>query len=336
MAKVMAKLALAILSRSLFGIAPSPGKADAVCEAIADLSEILMGEMGQPVRLPDWLPLAAKRRKGQAVWVLNVLAEEIVGRWQPVGDSRRGTFAQLLLSGPEDRVSNTRARRSARDEILTMLHAGLETTAAALTWLWYRVANHPVVQARLIWEVDTVLGRRPPAFADVPLLAYTGRVIRETLRLHVPTWTLFPRQTVREVALGGYLLSPGSWVFIFPYALHRDPRWFADPEAFDPERFAPGGRERIPAYAYLPFGGGPHLCLGQRFALTTITLVAVTILQRFRVELAPGQGIPESEPFLALRPKGGLWLRFVRRTPPRSRSPVEECASEVSRTSRDR
>jgi cytochrome P450 len=207
-----------------------------------------------------------------------------------------------------------------RDEVLSLLHAGQETTAAALSWLWYRVAQHTAVQARMMQEIDKVLGGRPATLADVPSLVYTGWVLREVLRLHGPTWTLFPRQAIREVRIGGYLLPRGSWVFIYPYALHRDSRWFAEPEEFDPERFAPGRVEHIPPGAYIPFGAGAHVCLGRRFALTTMTLIAATVLQGFHLALAPGQATPEPEPYLALRPKGGVRIALAHRSSPKARS----------------
>lgn len=311
-ARAMAELVLEVLTQTLFGVELTTGEVDGVCDAVTVLSELLVQEMGLPFPLPDWFPSPGKRRKRMAIHVLDVFCRKLFESRRCAGEHQRDLLTALLSPGREGEASHQQAERQARDEAMTLLHAGQETTATGLAWAWYRVAKHPDVQARLVREIDTVLGGRTPRFSDVPLLPYTGMVIQEVLRLHVPTWILFPRQAVREVRIGGYRLPRGSWVFIFPFALHRDPRWFAEPERFAPERFAPGRAEQIPPCAYLPFGAGPHVCLGQRLARTVMTLIVATVLQRFRLTLAAGQGVPEPEPFLALRPKGGIRIALAR------------------------
>jgi cytochrome P450 len=313
-AQAMGHLILEILSRTLFDVELASDQVAAACEAISTLSEVLVQEMGQPLRLPGWLSLPGLRRKRQAIRLLDNLLGGLIRERRAAGPGHGDLLSRLLWHRDAGDIGRALTDRQARDEAMTLLHAGLETTAAGLAWVWYLVAKHPEVEARLVQEVDAILGERPATSQDVPLLCYTGMVVKESLRLYVPTWILFPRQALREVEVGGYVFPRGSWVIIFPYALHRDPRWFAEPERFDPERFAPGRWERVPPCAYLPFGAGPHLCLGRTFALTAMTLIVATVLQQFRLGLARGQGDPEAEPFLALRPRGGVRLTVARRS----------------------
>ncbi len=305
-ADVMMRLTLAILLRGLFGVELPPGRAAAVCEAVGDLSEILVQEMGQPLGLPDWLPHAGRRRKRRALGVMDDLFRELVCQHRAAGD--REDLLGLLLSG-----ASSRGQAQVRDEALTLLHAAHETTAAGLTWTCYLLATHPDVQEKVAYEAEIVLNGRSATAEDVPRLSRTGRVVKEALRLYTPTWTLFPRQAIRAVDIGGYRLPRRSWVFIFPCALHRDPRWFERPAEFDPERFAPGRAEAIVPGAYIPFGAGPHLCPGARLAPAAMTLIVATLVRQFRLELAAGQGVPEPEPFLALRARGGIRMKLAGR-----------------------
>jgi cytochrome P450 len=135
-----------------------------------------------------------------------------------------------------------------------------------------------------------------------------------SLRLYPPDWGTFPREAVTDIELGGYLLPKGCQVLVSPYVLHHDPRSFLDPLRFDPERFSPGRAESIPPFAYIPFGAGPRVCIGNSFAMMTMKLVVAAVLQEYRLRLAPGQGEAKGEPLLVLRPKGGLRLIQSKRT----------------------
>jgi cytochrome P450 len=171
------------------------------------------------------------------------------------------------------------------------------------------------VQERLRKEVESVLGGRAATLEDLPRLTFADTVVKESLRLCPPTAALFTRQALAEVEIGGYRLARGSLVSMSPYVTQRDLRWFPEPERFDPDRFAPGRVEAIPEYAFFPFGAGPHVCVGNAFALMEITLVVATLVQRFGIELTPGQEhfVPELK--VSLRPKGGVWVKPVARVP---------------------
>jgi cytochrome P450 len=149
--------------------------------------------------------------------------------------------------------------------------------------------------------------------ADLPRLVYTDMVIKEAMRLYPPAW-IMGRLAIEDVDLDGYQIPKGSIVIMSPYVMHHDARYFEQPEAFQPERFAPGYEERLPRYAYFPFGGGPRVCIGNQFAMMEANLVLATIIQRFRVSLTPGQRV-EMQPMITLRPRGSLQMTLTERAP---------------------
>ena len=177
----------------------------------------------------------------------------------------------------------------------------------------YLLARHPDVESRLIEEIDSVLQSRPATFADLPQLRFTDMVVKEAFRLYPPVWALFGREAAAKVELGGFTVPKGAKMMIFPWGLHRNPRYFADPEKFDPARFAPERAGELTPDAYIPFGLGPHLCIGSGFATMQIVLTVATVLQRFRLALTPGRNTIEPEPHVAIRPRGGLPMVVTRR-----------------------
>jgi cytochrome P450 len=182
------------------------------------------------------------------------------------------------------------SRKQLRDEILTIFFAGHETTAQALTWTWFLLAQHPEAEAKLHEEVDRVLGGRLPTAADLHALSYTEMVVNEAMRLYPPVW-VYVRDALADDEIGGYHIPAGSMLVLSQYITHRHPDLWEEPEKFDPERFSPERSAGRPKYAYFPFGGGPRVCLGNNFALLEAVLAVATIAGRFRLKLLPGQGI---------------------------------------------
>jgi len=198
-----------------------------------------------------------------------------------------------------------------RDEVTTILMAGHETTANALAWTWYLLARHPDAEARLHAELDAVLGGRRPSFADLARLTYTRQVIEETLRLYPPAHTI-SRTAIAADRFGAVPVPAGSVITISPYTTHRNPTLWPDPERFDPDRFAPdqvAGRHR---FAYLPFGGGPRICIGTAFAMAEAQAIVATVAQDWRLRLAPGHKV-EPVGLITLRPASGVWVTAERR-----------------------
>jgi cytochrome P450 len=305
----MTRLTLEIISKTLFGLEVT-GRASGLGDAVRVISETFVQEAGNPLQLPDWVPLRNKRRKRQALRTLDGLAWSIVRERRASGEDRGDLLSMLLLAVDEEGDGGGMTDLQVRDEAITLFNAGHDTSAAALAWIWYAVASHPDIQDKLAEESAAVLGDRAATYADVAHLSYTERVVKESLRLYPPTWAMVPREAVEEVELGGYQLPRGSWVYIFPYVTHHDPRFFENPQVFDPDRFAPGRVEAIPQYAYIPFGGGPRVCIGASFATMEMVLIVASVLQQFRVKLASGQGAVEPQPLIAMRPKGGLWIEL--------------------------
>lgn len=196
-----------------------------------------------------------------------------------------------------------------RDEALTLLTAGYETAASALTWTWYLLSLHPDVEARMHSEIDRVLGGRLPGFGDIDQLRYVGWVINESMRLYPPVWVVARRST-SPCRIGGYDFEPGTVFVLSPFVMHRHPEYFPAPEEFLPERWQ--GEPQHDRFAYFPFGGGPRYCIGDRFARTEAILAIATLGQKWKMRLAAKNSIA-LQPLVTLRPKGGLPMILQRR-----------------------
>jgi cytochrome P450 len=198
-----------------------------------------------------------------------------------------------------------------RDEAMTLLLAGHETTALALSWTWYLLALYPEVEEELEAELQAVLGGRSPTVADLPRLRYTEHVVTEAMRLYPPAYVQC-REAIDDCTIGGYHVPRGTTLFIFQWVLHRDPRYFDNPEKFHPDRWADGLAQRLPKYAYFPFGGGPRMCIGNSFAMMETVLVLATMAQRFRMRLVPGHAVTPW-PSITLRLRHGIKVRLEKR-----------------------
>ena len=188
-----------------------------------------------------------------------------------------------------------------RDEALTLLLAGHETTANALTWTWLLLARHPAVEARLHAELERVLGGRPPAAEDLPALGFARDVVAEAMRLYTPAWVV-GRRAIEPAALGGWTVPKDGVVLTCQWITHRDPRFWREPEVFRPERWSNGETATLPKFAYFPFGGGNRRCIGEAFAWTETVLVLATIARRLRFRAAPDLGEVAAQPLVTLRP----------------------------------
>jgi cytochrome P450 len=310
----MSELALDITGETLFGV-DLRDKVAWLGEIAEVLRETFIREFLAAVPLPDWLPLPSKRRMRRAIRELDTFITGIIRDRRASGQDKGDLLSMLLLAVDEQGDGTGMTDRQARDEAVTLFNAGHDSTSAALAWTCYFVARYPAVQERLRKELEAVLGGRVATLEDLTRLKFADSVVKESLRIYPPTSALFTRRALTEVEIGGYRLAPGSLVAMSPYVTQRDPRWFPEPERFDPDRFGPGRAEDIPEYAYFPFGAGPHVCVGNTFAMMEITLVVATLVQRFHVELMPGQEDLVPELKVSLRPKGGVWVKPVARVP---------------------
>jgi cytochrome P450 len=223
----------------------------------------------------------------------------------------RGDLLSILLQAQDADDGSTMTDRQVRDEVMTLFMAGHETTAVALSWTWYLLAQHPQVEARLAEELRTVLGDRAPAVSDLPALRYAGMVVTESMRLYPPAYGI-GRQAVRQTTVAGHAIAAGIIVVLPTWAVHRDARWYDEPDAFRPDRWADDLERRLPRFAYFPFGGGPRQCIGNAFAMMEAVLILATIARRFRPVLLPGQRVTPT-PYVTVRPEPGLRMRLERR-----------------------
>ncbi len=222
-----------------------------------------------------------------------------------------GDLLSRLLKAHDDEMATDMTDTQLRDQCVTLLQAGHETTALSLTYALYLLAKHPAVQDRLAAEVDEVLGGKMPAPDDAPRLSFTADVMHETLRLLPPAWTVF-REPIHDIELGGYKIARGNRILMSQWVVHRDPRWFAEPEAFKPERWADDLARKLPQGTYFPFGLGPRVCIGNHFAQLQITLILALVAQRYRVKLVSDRPL-EFVPAIVNSPRGGLRLAVERR-----------------------
>jgi cytochrome P450 len=313
-ADAMTHLTMAIIARALFDVDVTD-QAPHLAEALAVLGEVLRRDFNSVVLLPAWLPLPSNRRRRRALRVLDEFMWRTLRERRSAGTDRGDLLSMLLLAVDEQGGREGMTDRQVRDEALTLFYAGHDSSAAGLAWLWYNLGRHPEIEAKLLAEVDGVLAGRPPRYEDVPRLPYAERVIKESLRLYPPAVALFGRVAVEDVEIGGHAVPRGAYLHIFPWVTHRDGRFFPNPNVFDPDRFAPGAAERIPPSAWIPFGAGPHGCIGHGFALMEMVLIVATVLQRYRLALAvpPEAVVPEVHVFS--RPRG-LLVRALRRPEP--------------------
>jgi cytochrome P450 len=312
--KEMTDLTLEIIAKTMFDAEISAETSD-LGRAVAILSELAVKEMQSPWTLPDWLPLPEKRRKRWAMQRLDETVRRFIRERRASGMDKGDLLSMLLLAVDEEGDGGRFTDEQVRDQSMTLLIAGHDTTAAGLTWLFYCLARQPRIAALVHQELDAILGGREPTANDLPDLGYTERVVKETLRLYPPAIAVFMRQAVTDVEIAGYTLSRNSLVQLFPYICQHDPRWFPEPERFDPDRFLPEHQRTLSPFAYFPFGGGPRVCIGNTFAMMEMTLVAATLLQHLKVELAVGQEKAQPVALMSLRPKGEVRLRWSRRDP---------------------
>ncbi|MEZ4671956.1 MAG: cytochrome P450 [Anaerolineae bacterium] len=308
--EAMTTLTMQIVSKSLYD-ADVNDESDAIGEAVHTINQIGGQQFQQGFVPPKWLPIAQNRDAKHAIQQLDALMMPIIEERRKSGEDKGDLLSMLLLA--QDEVSGSgMTDRQVRDEAVTLFVAGHETTSNLLSWAWHLLAQHPKAEAKLHEEVNGVLGGVAPTLSDLARLPYTDWVIKEALRLNPPAWILNGRKPLTDLQIGGYTIPKGSLIFLSPYVMHRDPRYFDNPSAFIPERWADGLEKRIPRYAYFPFGGGPRVCIGNQFALMEAKLVLATIAGRYSLSLASSKAV-ELDPLVTLRPKDGIAMRLSAR-----------------------
>jgi cytochrome P450 len=303
----MMQLTLRIVVRCLFNL-----EAEETGTISAALNLLVRNATGARMLLPPvarYVPIPSMIEFRRAVRRLDETVYRIIEtRSQGAPDS--GDLLSMLMQARDEDGSRMSARQL-RGEVLTFLLAGHETTAIALSWAWHLLGRHPEIEVRLHQELQARLQGRAPTFSDIAVLPYTERVIKEVLRLYPPAWSL-ARTVISDFNVRGYTIPAGANVVMSQWIMHRDPRYFPNPEKFDPDRWLDPAMQKLPRFAYFPFGGGPRQCIGASFATMEATLILATVAQRFRLSPVPDHEVIPI-PSFTLRPKHGLKMKLVAR-----------------------
>lgn len=305
----MMALTLRVAAKTLFDSEVEQDIVD-MDHAVNDITAEMAARFKRPTVIPDWVPLPGHVRYRRGIRTVERVVKRIIAERRANGFTNGNDFLSRLMAA-RDENGQAMSDRQLRDEAVTLLLAGHETTALTLSWTWYLLGQHPEIDRRVAAELAETVGNRLVTVDDLPNLKFTESVILEAMRLYPPAWAI-GRESLDEFQLAAYRFKPGTTVFMSPWVLHRDPRYFEDPETFVPDRWMSGLAHKLPRYAYMPFGGGPRICIGQRFAMIEATMILVTMAQQFSMEL---QRHREVTPFpsITLRPKGGVWARLQER-----------------------
>ncbi|HEY4119621.1 MAG TPA: cytochrome P450 [Byssovorax sp.] len=302
----MMRLTLRVVSRALFSHDVDPAAIVTVANAMESFkARAESADMAMP-----WLPTPGRARARRAVEALDDMMYALVDARRASKDSPPDPpdLLHMLVTAIDLEGDGAGlSRKEVRDELVTMFLAGHETTANALTWTLYFLAKHPDVRATLEAEVDAALGGRAPTLADLERMPFGEQVIKESMRLRPPVF-IVARRAREDTTIGGYPIPKGSEVVLWTYLTHHDARWFPEPEAFRPSRFAPEAEAKLPKLAFVPFGAGPRACIGKMFAMIEARLLLATLVQRVRFELPAGAPDVQVSPKITLGPKGGVHL----------------------------
>jgi cytochrome P450 len=305
----MMRITLAITGKTLFD-ADVSSDAEGIKANLTYLMHYAEAQLRNPWAIPFSWKTPRNARVRRAIAHLDAIIYRMIAERRASHSDRGDLLSMLLLARDEDDGSGM-SDAQVRDEAMTIFLAGHETTANASAWMWYLLAKNPASYRKLQAEADEVLQGRTPAFEDLPRLPFAMKVFKETMRLYPPAYILV-RQAKEDVWIDGNKIPKGGSLIISPYLLHRDKRFFPDPEKFDPERFTPEFERELPRQAYMPFGAGPRVCIGNQFALMEGQLIAATLAQRVTFEPVSEREVG-LEPLMTLRPKGPIQVRVRKR-----------------------
>ena len=304
LASEMSRVTYTIVGRTLFG-ADVSANAKEVEGALEVVLEHTYHRLEKLLDLPLNFPSPANRRFQHALGAIDQVVYGIISERRKTG-GRKEDLLSMLLEARDEETGQGMSDEQLRNETITLLLAGHETTANALSWTFYLLSQFPEVEDQLRTEVASVLDGRTPVLEELPRLNYTTMVINESLRLYPPIW-IYERHAVADDVIEGYHIPAGSTVVISPFVLHRHPVFWERPEIFDPTRFADEALLNRSGPAYLPFGAGPHLCIGNNFAMMEARIILAMVAQRYRIRLRPGHPV-EPKPGITLRPRHGLLM----------------------------
>ena len=307
----MVQLTLGIVGKTLFN-ADMESESDEVGRAMSAAVSRYRSFRLPMAKLLESMPLPSVIRFHKGKEHLRRVVFNLIEERRRSDKDHGDLLSMLLLAEDEEEGGRRMTPEEIWDEALTFFIAGYDTIATALMWTWYLLSQHPDMEARLHAEVDTVLRKGGPAtLDDLPRLNYTEKVLFESMRLYPPTWRLV-RRAIRDFQIGAHVIPARALVVVCQYAMHRNPRYYPDPERFDPERFTPEAKASRPRFSYFPFGGGPRHCMGEPFAVLEGVILLASLARRWRMRLVPGHKVmPRAEHLL--RAKHGMLMKLEMR-----------------------
>ncbi|MCY1074932.1 cytochrome P450 [Archangium lansingense] len=305
----LSRVTMSVLVRTMFGSGLELEEAERVAKSFTYILDyFVLGMATNP--LPEWLPVPGRARYREEIRNIDEVLQRIINRGRANAE-QEDNLLSLLLNMVDAETGERMTDKQLRDEAVAFFVAGYETTAAGLCWVFHVLTRYPEIAARMLAEVDEVLGNRSPTFADLSRLDYCRRVLHESFRVYSPSIWL-PRMSVEEDEMFGYQVPPGRMMVIFTYLLHRHPDVWKDPMTFDPDRFTPENSEGRHKLAWLPFGAGQRQCIGKGFSLMEAQLIMLRAVQRFLVSAVPGRE-PTPKFSTNLRTKDGVWVYLKER-----------------------
>ena len=308
MSQAFMDVTMRIVCKTLFG-SDAVGKLDGLSSALDTLQYYANQRMLSPIRFPMKWPTPAHVRFRKAGALVDSFIYGVIGQRRQSDAGQHDDLLDMLLNAEDEESGERMSDQQLRDECVTLFAAGHETTAVSMAWTLHLLVNNPDVLTRLKAEVTRVLGDKPVPSAEVfRNLPYTMQVIQESLRIYPPAW-IMSRLAHNDDHIGPYVIPAGDTALVCPYLLHRDPETWPEPERFDPDRFAPGADRDRHSYAYLPFGGGPRLCIGNQFALMEMQILLALVVREFDIQPVKNQRIVP-QPLITLRPKRPIYFNL--------------------------
>jgi cytochrome P450 len=310
MHKEMTRLTMEVVGQALFSVDLSD-ESSVLGKAFMTTTGYVQHRFNTPFYPPPFIPTQRNQELKKAMLDVQNILQEMLNDRRRTGERKDDLMTMLMEARYEDTGEGMNDDQI-RAELGTMIGAGQETTSNLLTWVFHVLSANPDVEAKLLAEYKHVLDGRIPTMEDLPKMPYNRMVLDEALRLYPPAWAVSTRTALEDDVILGYRIPKGAGVFISPYVVHRDPRFWEDPEKFDPERFTDDKVEARHKYAYIPFGAGPRKCIGNTFALTEAQLILATLLPRYKLTTQPGYKVEPAAEF-TLRVKGGLPMKIQAR-----------------------
>lgn len=310
MAAEMHSVTMAIIGEVLFQLKDIEKEAGNLADAIATLSAMTVRESTAMMPVPDWVPTPHKMQEHHAMEVLDNFMMNIIAERRKENEDKGDILSSLIEATDTDGGKLT--DKQIRDELMTLFVAGHETTANMLAWCFYLLTQHPDIQDRLAAEAVRELHGQMPTLETLGNLKYTVQVLEETLRLYPPVWMLPARTPVEDFEIGGHVIPKGAMVFISPWVIQHDARFFPDPMKFDPDRMTEENKASRPTYAFFPFSGGPRVCIGGHLAMMEAETILSTVVQAYKLELEPGQEVVP-QPLVTVIPRNGVQIRIHKR-----------------------